>query len=60
MLPRLLSLGEQHLGEQHLSEYRKFAREWSRRARTRGRDMEEVIEKVAAAILSAATFLQFP
>jgi hypothetical protein len=43
---------------QHLAEYRKFAREWSRRAHKRSNDLNVFVEATALAILSAAPFLQ--
>jgi hypothetical protein len=65
MLARILSTGSEQRNLEgwewrHLSAYRKFAREWSHRARDRGRAMEKVIEAVASAILREAMFLQFP
>lgn len=63
MLSRVLASGERFKEgwkEEHLSAYRQFSREWSIRARNRGRDMEKVIDTVAAAILKEASFLQFP
>jgi hypothetical protein len=59
MFLRVLAAGE-GWKEEHLSAYRQFSREWSIRARNRGRDMERVIDTVAAAILKEASFLQFP
>jgi hypothetical protein len=64
LLSRVLASGERVKGKgwgrQHLSAYRKFSREWSRRARDSGRTMEKVIDTIAAGILGEASFLQFP
>jgi len=46
--------------QEHRSAYREFSKVWSRRARERARVMESVVDILATAILSEASFLQTP
>ena len=42
--------------QQHLAAYRKAANEWSKRVRARGAKMDEFLEAIAGATLTAAVF----